>query len=502
MLGLSRALILCWLAWMPPAFQAATAAAAERLPNIVLVYADDLGYGDVGCYGATAVKTPHLDRLAAGGIRFTDAHATSATCTPSRFGLLTGQYPWRKKGTGILPGDARMILEPGQTTVASMLKSAGYRTGVVGKWHLGLGGDNLDWNGEITPCPLDVGFDDSFIMAATGDRVPCVYVDGRKVVGLDPRDPIRVSYGMKVGDEPLGRERPDLLKMKPSHGHDQTIVNGISRIGTMSGGHAARWVDEDMADVFTRRSVKFIEENADRPFFLYFATHDIHVPRVPHPRFVGSTGMGPRGDVIAEFDWSVGEIVKTLEAKGVLDNTLLIVTSDNGPVVDDGYQDDAVQRLGQHNPAGPLRGGKYSHFEGGTRVPFIVSWPSRIKKPAVSDALICQIDFLASFAALVKASLAESRDSENHLPALLGESPMGRETLVEQGSRLALRQRNWKYIPPGKGPARNQTGNELGNDARPMLFDLSKDPGERTNVAESNPKMVESMQQSLERIQE
>ncbi len=420
--------------------------AADR-PNIVLIYADDLGYGDVGCYGATAVKTPHLDALAARGLRLTDGHATSATCTPSRYALLTGEYPWRKKGTGILPGDARMIIEPGRETVASMLKAAGYRTGVVGKWHLGLGGENLDWNGEIHPCPLDVGFDSSFIMAATGDRVPCVYVEGRRVVGLDPQDPISVSYGKPIGNEPLGKDHPELLKMKFSHGHDMTIVNGISRIGTMSGGKAARWVDEDMADVFTRKAVEFIHSAGEQPFFLFFATHDIHVPRVPHQRFVGSTKMGPRGDVITEFDWSVGEVLKALADRKLTDNTLVIVTSDNGPVVDDGYQDDAPEKLGSHRPAGPLRGGKYSHFEGGTRVPFIVHWPARIRQPQVSGALVCQIDFLRSFATLVGAQVRSPGDSEDVLPALLGESNTGREVLVEQAGRLAIRRGNWKLIP-------------------------------------------------------
>ena len=477
------------------------AQSAEPRPNIVLIYADDLGYGDVGCYGATAVKTPNIDRLAANGIRFTDGHSTSATCTPSRYGLLTGEYPWRKKGTGILPGDARMIIEPGRTTLASMLKSAGYRTGVVGKWHLGLGGDDLNWNGDITPCPLDIGFDDSFIMAATGDRVPCVYVEGRRVVGLDSKDPIEVGYQKAVGNEPLGRDRPELLKMKSRHGQDMTIVNGISRIGTMAGGKASRWVDEDMADVFTKKGVEFIEKHAGQPFFLYFATQDIHVPRVPHARFVGSTSMGPRGDAISQFDWCVGQLTKTLEAKGLLDNTLIVVTSDNGPVVDDGYMDDAVKKLGNHKPAGPLRGGKYSLFEGGTRVPFIVHWPARIRKPAVSDALMCQIDFLASFAGLVGIQFRDPGDSQSHFEALLGESPKGRTDLVEQGNRLALRHEQWKYIPGGKGMKRNLTGNELGNDPAAQLFDLSKDIAEQNNLADSNPEMLKAMKTTLETIQ-
>jgi arylsulfatase A-like enzyme len=211
--------------------------------------------------------------------------------------------------------------------------------------------------------------------------------------------------------------------------------------------------------------------------------------------------MGPRGDAIAEFDWSVGQVIKTLEAKGLADNTLVIVTSDNGPVIDDGYMDDAVKRLGDHKPAGPFRGGKYSMYEAGTRVPFIVHWPARIKKPAVSDALVCHIDFLASFATLVGAQATIPGDGQVHIAALLGESKTGRDSLVEQGNRLAFRQGPWKYIPGGKGMKRNQTNSELGNDPAPQLFDLSKDPGEQNNLAESNPEMLSTMKTALETIQ-
>ncbi len=276
-------------------------ALAQPRPNVILIYADDIGYGDVSCYSATAPKTPNIDRLAKEGLRFTDGHAPAATCTPSRYALLTGEYAWRKEGTGILPGNAALIIEPGRTTLASLFQQAGYATGVVGKWHLGLGPQGgPDWNAAITPGPKEVGFASSFIMAATGDRVPTVYVADGRVVGLDPADPIRVSYDKPVGDWPTGKANPDLLKMRPSHGHDQTIVNGISRIGYMTGGKAALWRDEDMADVFTGKAVSFLEQQRGKPFFLYFALHDPHVPRVPHPRFVGKSGMGPRGDAIVQ----------------------------------------------------------------------------------------------------------------------------------------------------------------------------------------------------------
>jgi arylsulfatase A-like enzyme len=336
------------------------APAWSRPRNIVLIMTDDLGYGDVGCYGATKVKTPNVDRLAAAGLRFTDGHCTSATCTPSRYALLMGEYPWRKKGTNILPGDAALIIEPGRTTLPSVLKRAGYTTGVVGKWHLGLGRGNLDWNKPIKPGPLEIGFDYAFLIPATVDRVPCVFVEDHAVVGLDPADPIRVSYEQKVGDDPTGREHPELLKVKLTHGHDGTIVNGISRIGFMSGGKAARWVDEDIADTITGKAVSFIERNRDKPFFLYFATHDVHVPRAPHQRFVGTSGCGTRGDVIRQMDWSVGQVLDALERLKLADDTLVIFTSDNGPVLDDGYADGAVELLNGHSPAGPWRGGKYT----------------------------------------------------------------------------------------------------------------------------------------------
>ena len=486
-------------------FLAAATTVSAQTPNIVLIYADDLGYGDVSAYGANALTTPNIDRLAKAGLRFTDAHSGAATCTPSRYSLLTGEYAFRKPGTGVLPGDAALVIEPGRTTLASVLRGAGYVTGVVGKWHLGLGpkgGPN--WNADITPGPLDIGFDEAFIMAATGDRVPTVYVENRRVAGLDPADPITVSYAEPFPSLPTGKANPELLKVVPSHGHDQTIVNGISRIGYMKGGAAALWKDEDMADVFTSKAVGFIERQRAKPFFLYFALHDPHVPRVPHPRFVGRTPLGPRGDAIAEADWSVGQILDTLDRLKLADNTIVIFTSDNGAVVDDGYNDDAVTKLGSHTPSGPFRGGKYSHFEGGTRVPFILRWPARVK-PGTSDTLVSQVDFLASFAALSKQPLAGARapDSVDTLAAFLGTSRTGRTELIEQAGGQALRSGQWKYIEASKRPKRNeQTNTELGNDAVPQLYDLSRDPGERQNLADSHPEKVKELQDRLQAIRE
>jgi arylsulfatase A-like enzyme len=474
---------------------------ADR-PNIVLIYADDLGYGDVGCYGATRVRTPAIDALAARGLRFTNAHSPAATCTPSRYALLTGEYAWRREGTDILPGDANLIIDPGRTTLASMLKSAGYATGVVGKWHLGLGRGEINWNGEIRPGPADIGFDDSFLIPATGDRVPCVYVENGRVVGLDPADPIRVSFRSLVGDEPTGLSHPELLKMRPSHGHDQTIVNGVSRIGYMSGGRAARWVDEDMADTITAKAVAFIERSAARPFFLYFATHGIHVPRLPHPRFAGASGLGPRGDAIVEFDACVDKIARTLDRLGLADDTLVIFTSDNGPVVDDGYEDQAVELLDGHAPAGPLRGGKYSAFDAGTRVPFVVRWPARVR-PGTSGALVSQVDLLASFAALTGRTLGagDAPDSFDLSRALIGRDREGRDHLVEQARVLSIIASRWKYIAPGAGPAvEANTGIELGTAPEPQLYDLESDIGERRNLAAEHAEIVRTLAARLEKI--
>lgn len=501
----------CYRRWALPfaaalvlGLDGARAAQSTARPNILFIYGDDIGYGDFSCYGAKGVQTPNVDRLARQGLRFTSAYSSSATCTPSRYSLLTGEYAFRQKGTGVLPGNAALIIRPGRATLATTLKQAGYQTAAVGKWHLGLGNkDELDWNQEIKPGPREVGFDYSFIMAATGDRVPCVYIENSKVVGLNPSDAIRVSYTDPFPGEPTGVTDRAKLKMDWSHGHNQAVVNGVGRIGYMTGGKSALWKDEDMAQRFTSQAVQFLERAAKhQPFFLYFATHDIHVPRVPNPRFVGKSTMGPRGDAIVEFDWSVGELMGTLERLGLADQTLVILTSDNGPVLDDGYKDGAVEKLGDHKPAGPWRGGKYSAFEGGTRMPFIVWWPGKVK-PGVSEAIISQVDMAASLAALVgeKFPATDGRDSQNQLPALLGESPTGREQVVEYARILALRQGDWKYIEPGKGPKRAAGTNvELGHDPGGLLFDLARDPGETNNLAAKHPDKLKTMAEVLQNV--
>ncbi|PST82507.1 arylsulfatase [Pedobacter yulinensis] len=476
-------------------------------PNVIYIYADDLGFGDLGCYGTSKLATPNLDKLAAGGIRFTNAHATSGTCTPSRFALMTGQYPWRQQGTGILPGDASLIIPTDRISLPKVFKNAGYATAIVGKWHLGLG-NNVDknWNATVKPGPNEVGFDYSFIFPATADRVPTVFMENGDVLARDAADPIAVNYTEKIGNDPTGLENPELLKMKasPNHGHNNTIVNGIGRIGWMTGGHRARWVDEEVSATFLVKANEFMEQHANKPFFLYFPLTEPHVPRMPATQFKGKSGLGYRGDAILQLDWTVGQVMKQLEALGIARNTIIIFSSDNGPVLDDGYEDEAVTKLGDHKPLGPLRGGKYSALEGGTRVPFILNWPARVK-PAVSEALVCQMDLLASFSALLnqKVPAGQATDSENHADAFLGKATTGRKVLVKQGTKqpTAIIAGDWKYIRPAEGPTVSKSvGIETGNSARPQLYNLKNDLGEKNNLAGSSPERVKELSDLLESI--
>lgn len=476
-------------------------------PNVVLIYADDLGYGDLSSYGATEIETPHVDQLAEDGLRFTNAHATAATCTPSRYSLMTGEYAFRNEEAHILPGNASLLVPQDQATLGTVFQEAGYKTATVGKWHIGLGPEEgPDWNGEVKPGPNEVGFDYSFYFPATADRVPTVFLENNEVVALSQNDSIEVSYEHKVGDEPTGKEHPELLKMKSSHGHDGTIVNGIGRIGWMSGGKLARWTDEELADSFLSKAKSFIEDNKENPFFLYFPVNEPHVPRMPATRFKGKSKLGYRGDVILEMDYLVGEITKTLDEFNLTENTIVIFTSDNGPVLDDGYEDESVELAEQfnHKSAGAFRGGKYSLFEGGTRLPFIVSWPGTIKQ-GTSDALVSQIDLLASFANLTGVDLesTDAKDSKNLLEVFLGESDEGRTTYVEQNNEavLAYLKNGWKYIEPAKGPAVNEAVNiETGLSQEPQLYNLKEDKEELHNLAEEHPEKVKEMAKELEQI--
>tara|TARA_B100000809_G_scaffold138551_1_gene136148 strand:+ start:7364 stop:8893 length:1530 start_codon:yes stop_codon:yes gene_type:complete len=462
-------------------------------PNIVIIYTDDLGYGDIGANGATEIQTPNIDKLAKGGVRFTNGYASSATCTPSRYALLTGEYPWKNKNAKILSGTAPLIIGTAQMTLPKMLKTKGYHTGIVGKWHLGLGAGNVDWNKTISPSPNQVGFDYSYIMAATQDRVPTVYIKNGNVVGLDPKDPIEISYQENFKGQTTGLDNPELTTMKWHTGHKNTIVNGIPRIGFMKGGEAAKWSDVNMADHFLEGAQNYVKQHKKELFFLYYALQQPHVPRTPHPRFAGKSGLGPRGDVIMEADWCIGEFIKTLEEEGLLENTLIVFSSDNGPVLNDGYYDDAVEKIGKHTPWGPFRGGKYSLFEAGTHVPFITYWKGKIQ-PTISEALVCQLDLLSSIAKLVGSDV-RGNDSEQLLSVFLGKETKGREELiVEATTRTALRKGDWVMIPPYEGKAIEESVNiEVGNATVYQLYNLKEDTGQQIHLASTNKKKLNEM---------
>ena len=483
-----------------------TVSAAGK-PNIIVIMADDLGYGDVGCYGATELKTPNIDRLAAEGLRFSQGYCSASTCTPTRFSFLTGKYAFRQPGAGIAPPNATALIQPGTETIASLLQKAGYATGVVGKWHLGLGAKpGPDWNGQLKPGPLEIGFDYCFLLPTTNDRVPSVYVENHRVRNLDPQDPLWVGNKKPSPDHPTGKD-PEVrakLKMDWSHGHNHTVHNGIGRIGYCTGGHAARWRDEDLADEWVAQSVGWIEKHRDEPFFLFFSSHDIHVPRMPHERFHGMSGLGFRGDAILQLDWCVGELLETLDRLSLSEKTLVVFCSDNGPVLDDGYEDGAITRLGKHTPAGPYRGGKYSIYEGGTRTPFITRWPGMIE-PGVSDKMVCTVDLAASMAALTGQTLSAEAcpDSFNVLPALLGRpDAKGRDHLIQQPNRgptLALRIGDWKVLSYANAkPIKSLTYEKA--EGKYELYNLADDPGEKNNLAAQEPERLKRMLAELEAI--
>ena len=484
-------------------------AAEMAKPNVVIIYGDDVGFGDVGVYGSEMIPTPNIDRLAAEGLRFTDGHCAAATCSPSRFSLLTGLHGFRH-GVSVLPPNAPLSIPTDILTLPKLFQQAGYHTGVVGKWHLGIGekGVETDWNGDVKPGPLEIGFKSSFLLPSTNDRVPCVYLDGHRVVNLDPADPLYVGkkeYVAGKGNTQYPDAKTDPAAMtyyKSSRGHNSSVINGIGRIGYMSGGKAALWDDETMADVFVEQAKKYIAENKDKPFFLYFASQDIHVPRAPHPRFQGKTELGYRGDAMVQFDWSTGEIMKTLEEHGLTDNTIVIFSSDNGPVYDDGYDDGTDGRSAPsdrgHDGSGIYRGGKYQIYEGGTRVPFIVRWPARIK-PGVSDALVNQVDFVASFAKLLDIKLPEeeARDSRDSLAALLGEDLTGLPFMIEEAgrSKKALRRGAWKYMTSISNKNKKKSG-------KSELYNLDTDPAEENNIIAEHPETAESMGAQLKKLVE
>lgn len=473
---------------------------AESSPNVVIIYGDDVGYADISVNGATQISTPHIDALAAESLNFTDGHCSASTCTPSRFSLLTGVHAFRR-GVRIAPPNASSLISTEMMTLPKLFKKAGYQTGIVGKWHLGLGlkGKGPNWNGELKPGPLELGFDSAFLLPTTNDRVPCVYVDGHRVVGLDPSDPIYVGNQLADVSQPGSTQYPTARK----HAFYHSIINGIGRIGYMSGGKSALWDDYSMTDVFVQKARDFLADNKEKPFFLFFSSQDIHIPNTPHPRFQGDSQLGSRGDAILELDWAVGAILRELDRHQLSENTIVIFTSDNGPTHHhDSYP--STPQVGRYSPksgdnhdaSGKWRGGKYEIYEGGTRVPLIIHWPKHIE-PGTSTALVNQIDFLASFAGMLKVQLEdeEARDSRDTLAAFLGSDTLGLPFMVEEARGLALRMGSWKYIAGSKSA--NVKGFMPEEDC---LYDLADDPGEQSNLQAHHPQRVHHMASLLKAI--
>lgn len=484
-------------------------------PNVVILYTDDLGYGDLSCYGANAIATPHIDWLADNGLRFTDAHCTASTCTPSRYSILTGQYAWRKKGTDILPGNANLTISTDITTLPKVFQRVGYMTGAVGKWHLGLGNISpIDWNKKVIPGPAEIGFNYSFIFPATADRTPTVFMENQMVVGLDTSDPISVNYHKPFPGELSGRDHPEMLKMKsdPTQGHDGHITNGIGRIGFMKGGTRAEWTDEELGYTFNTKAIEFIDHSlqAKKPFFLYYAIHDIHVPRMPATEFKGKSKLGYRGDAILEMDHTVGVILNALKERGLLNNTLIIFSSDNGPVLNDGYLDQSPETAlrEDYRPGGIYRGGKYSVLEGGTHIPFIVYWSGKVKPHTVSSSLFSQVDLMASFAEMLKEKLPsnEFTDSRDYFTTLIGTQNRNRNYIIEQpanSSALAIVKDGWKYITPSNGPAlMKQVNIETGYDKEEQLYNIKENPEETYNLVKQFPEKTEELKLLLEKIKD
>jgi arylsulfatase A len=447
-------------------------------PNIVILLADDLGWGDPGCYGATLVKTPNIDRLAAEGMRFTDAHSPASVCTPSRYNLMTGRYAWRTHvGTGAVWDDP-LLIETSRLTIASMLKAKGYATGIVGKWHLGLGKTpknpadwrGMDWNGEIRPGPLEVGFDEAFFRPAIGGPAPQVYVEGHRVAGLDPADPLRTAFPANY---------PGYLAVK----------RNATNIGPrVTGGRSAHFATDRTAVVETSKATAFIEAHAGKPFFLYFATHNVHGPITPGERFAGRSTLGKIGDFIEELDWIAGEVMQRLEQKGLAQNTLFIFSSDNGGT--------KTGNSTGHARNGPWRGFKTEAYEGGHRVPLIIRWPGHVEPGSRSDALVALTDVMATCAGIVGHPLPDNaaEDSISFLPVLEGGNNTLRTSIVCDGWKgdYSIRDGQWKLILPAP--------DFPGLRATPELYNLGKDPGEQQNVAGQQPETVARLQALLEQI--
>ena len=477
-----------------------SAAPAQR-PNILFILADDLGYGDVGCYNTNSkIPTPHLDRLATQGMRFTDAHAPASVCSPTRYALLTGRYAWRSRlQRGVLAPWDKPLIESGRLTVGSLLQQHGYVTACIGKWHLGWSWPTQDGK------PAAVGSNRLSNVAFTQP-----IADGPTTRGFD------YYFGTDVPNYPpycfIENDRTVGIPSVPDSGR----AEGFNRPGPMLPG----WTLVDILPELTRRAVRYVEQAAktQKPFFLYLPLTSPHYPVVPAPEFKGKSGAGDYGDFVVQTDWTVGAVLQALDHAGVATNTLVIFTSDNGPEVTGEVKPgcyDRAQAFG-HYSMGELRGAKRDLWEGGHRVPFVARWPDKIKPGTVSDEPICHVDFLATVATLLGAPLAAdaAQDSVNVLPALLGEKrerPLREAIVHHAGSgKFALRQGDWVLIdaPTGDdngGPQRNgepawlkQARHYIADPMPGELFNVHDDLSERRNLYAEQPVVVQRLKALLE----
>ena len=483
---------------------------AQESPNVVLINVDDLGYGDIGCYGATMVKTPNMDRLADEGIRFTDFHSASAVCSPSRYALITGTYPARVDLYGAMFLREPLVVNPGQITIAKVMKEAGYETAAIGKWHLGFGNERpVDWNKPLKPGPLELGFDYYFGVPVLNSHPPFVFVENHHVVGYNPEDPFVYKEQSET------RWFPEKF--------------GLAEIGGAREAHF-NYDDRKVGTTLMNKAIDYIKKPHEKPFFLYLATTNIHHPFIPAPRFIGTSEAGRYGDFIHELDWMIGEVLKTLDEEGLTDNTLVILTSDNGGMLNQGGQHAYASG---HHMNGNLLGFKFDAWEGGHRVPFIARWPGKVPAGEVSDVLSCNVDLLATMAGLVgQDKLAkEAEDSYNLLPAIKGETnePIRDYLIIAANSRdhLSVRKGKWMYIPaqggggfseknvgdhtfggPAAFPFTAQVNSDIEdgairNDAPPaQLYDLESDPYEAKNLYNEHPEVVRELENLLKETRE
>lgn len=459
-----------------PSAQTTTAA---RHPNIVIILADDLGYGDLGSYNPDSkIPTPTLDRLAAEGMRFTDAHSTSGVCTPSRYALLTGRYSWRTSlKRGVLNGYSPLLIEKDRMTLASLVRQRGYGTAIIGKWHLGLGtAQSTDFSRPLEPGPNALGFDHFFGIAASLDMPPYVFVENASVTAA-PTGTVAASE------------------------HHRRGGSGFWRAGAIAPG----FTHAGVLPALTERAISFIShQSVDKPFLLYLALTAPHTPWMPTPEFQGKSGAGPYGDFVGQVDVSVGRVLHALDSAKLRENTLVIFTSDNGAH----WLPSDIEKWG-HRANGRLRGQKADIWEGGHRVPFVARWPGRIPAGTTRPDLIGLVDLFATIAAIVDVPLPRDagEDSVNVLPLLLDAertSPIRQSIVHHSGEGVfAIRRGAWKLsLALGSGGF-SEPREVLPKPGGPEgeLYNLEADPEEQHNLWLHKPEIVTELKALLNKIQ-